>query len=78
MTCSVCFRPAAVLVYGKYRNGREVRDPRCQTHAPALGRDGSVVIGPVLDRQWAFVGVTNRLFVMEDIDIIRPGLRAEA
>lgn len=64
MSCTVCFKPATVRVYGKYKNGVEVEDKRCATHAPELP------IGPVEGRQWAFVGRTNRLFQMTDIDTV--------
>lgn len=63
--CSMCQKPAAVCVYGKLRNGREVEDNRCALHAPELP------VGPVKSEQWAFVGLTDRLFRMTDIDTFR-------
>lgn len=65
--CSLCYRPATVRIYGKFRNGREAIDQRCADHAP------DKPIGPVGGKEWAFFGTTNRLFRMEDIDRIRPG-----
>lgn len=65
MNCSLCYKPATVRVYGKYKNGREVEDRRCSVHAPELP------IGPVEGRQWAFLGTTSRLFLMTDIDLTR-------
>jgi hypothetical protein len=33
-TCSRCFRPATAYAVGKFINGVEARDPRCERDAP--------------------------------------------
>lgn len=59
--CSLCHRRAAVRVWGKYRNGREACDLRCDLHRPDSASRGS----------WAFFGATARLFRIEDWTAIR-------
>ena len=44
MTCSRCFRPATVYAVGKFLNGVEARDPRCERHAPPAPDAGCFLV----------------------------------
>lgn len=56
-TCTICYRRAVIYAIGRYRNGAEARQPRCDRHAPDLERDAGCTL---LD--WA-----DRPFVLKDI-----------
>lgn len=56
-TCSVCFRDASWMTYGKFRNGREAEDIRCDEHRP----------DPTAIGTWGFLGLTAKMIRIEDV-----------
>ena len=58
--CSRCFRAADVMAFGKFRNGRPARDPRCRFDRPTPDDIGC----------WLLLGSSDKEFRLERIEAI--------